>query len=156
MANLIVLNRLSATATLVDIVAPASLENGHIVKLGTQASTKEYACAANAAVSDSDLALVIAVPLSYGVETLENDYVIATGEVVRAVIPYKGLTVSIPQVNITATVALAAGTVVVPKIAVTKMECLAAAVGTESVVFEIDELYTKSGIAMAKIRCIKA
>ena len=156
MANLTVIHKLSATASLVDVVAPASLANGHIVVLGTQNSNKTYACAANSAVTDLGMVFVAEVPLSYEAEKVENDFTIATGAVVRAIVPYVGFTVSIATANITATSAIAVGKVVVPKAAATKMECLASAVGTEVVKFIIDEVYTKSGVAMTKIRCIEA
>jgi ABC-type amino acid transport system permease subunit len=157
MANLIVINKMSAEATIYDVVAPAGLTNGNLVVLGTQnATTKYYACAAPAAITDKGMALVLAVPLSYEAEKVENDYAIATGEVVRAYQPYVGMVVSVPSANITAGVPIAVGAYVIPAAGALKMTSAAALGGTEAVAFIIDEVYTKSGVAMAKIRCIVA
>jgi len=155
MSNLIVLNKISATAHIVDVVAPATVTNGNVVVLGTQASDKTYACAAPAAVTDKGMALVMGVNLPYGVEYTEDLYTITTGEIIRAYIPQLGDVVSIPVANVTATAALAVGKVVVPKATFLKMECLAAVAGTEVLVWIIEELYTKAGVALVKLRCIK-
>jgi len=156
MSNQIVLNNVSATATIYDIVAPAGVKNGNVVVLGTQNANKYYASAANAAITDLGMAIVLDVPLSYEVEKTENDYVIATGGIARAYQPYKGFKFSIPVANVTATSALAVDKVVVPKAAALPMECLASAGGTEAIEFVIDELFTKAGVAMVKLRCVKA
>jgi hypothetical protein len=157
MSNLIVLNKIPATSHWVDIVAPASCANGYIVKLGTQNSTtKCYAAAAPAAVTDKGMAVVLSVPLSYEAQYTEDDYTIATGDILRAYKMQVGDVVSIPQANITATAALTVGYVVVPVAGAQKMACLTAVAGTEVLVFIIDELYTKAGVSMAKIRCILA
>lgn len=156
MANLFILNKVSANSHYYDCVAPASVTNGNIVVIGTQASNKTYACAANAAVTDTGMAIVCNPNIPYTAETVENDTTIATGEIIRTRIPALGDVESYPVANITATVALAVGKIVVPKAAQLKMECLNAAVGTESLVYVIDELFTKAGVSMVKIRCIKA
>jgi hypothetical protein len=157
MSNLVVLNKIGAKAHIVDVVAPASCANGYIVVLGTQnATTKYYACAAPAAVTDKSMAMVLAVPLSYEAQLTEDEFVIATGAIVRAYQLEKGDVVSIPVANITATAALAVAKFVVPKATFMKMECLDALGGTEVLGFKIEELYTKSGVAMAKLRCIIA
>lgn len=156
MANLIILSRVSATNHIVDVVAPASTLNGHILVLGAQGADKTYAAAAPAAVTDKSMVMVLDVPISYEVEKLENDYVIAAGQVVRAYVPTVGMVVSIPAAHVTATVALAATKTVVPKAGVAKMECLNAPAGTEEVIFVIDELFTKAGVPMVKLRCVKA
>lgn len=156
MANQIILNKIGATDPIFDVVAPASCANGYFVKLGTQDTDKTYACAAPAAVTDKGIVMVLAVPLSYQVERTENDFVIGTGDVVRAYAPVVGREVSIPVANVTATVALGVGKVVVPKAGAMKPECLAAPAGTEEVIYQIDELFTKAGVSMVKLRCIKA
>lgn len=156
MANLFILQKVSGQAHYVDIVAPATITNGNIVVLGTQATDKTYACAANAAVTDAGMVIVCNPNIPYAAETVENDTVIATADIARARIPALGDVESYPVANITATVALAVGKVVVPKAAALKMECLAAAVGTEAIIYIIDELFTKAGVSMVKLRCIKA
>ena len=156
MANLFIEQKVKATAHYVDLVAPSSVTNGNIVVLGTQASDKTYACAANVAVSDTQMAIVCNPNLPYGAEITENETTIATGEIIRGRIVELGDVESYPVANITATVALAQNKVVVPKAGVLKMECLAAAVGTESLVYIIDELFTKAGVPLVKLRCIKA
>ncbi|MDD4778999.1 MAG: hypothetical protein PHT02_00150 [Tissierellia bacterium] len=156
MANLFIENKVKATAHYVDVVAPAGVTNGNIVVLGTQASDKTYACAANTAVTDAGMVIICNPNLPYGAEVVENDTTIATGEIVRARVVELGDVESYPVANITATVALAQNKIVVPKAGALKMECLAAAAGTESIVYIIDELFTKAGVSMVKIRCIKA
>jgi len=157
MANLFILNKVKATAHYVDIVAPATVTNGNIVVLGTQVSAdKTYAVAANAAVTDTGMVIVCNPNLPYAAETVENDTVIATGEIVRARVVELGDVESYPVANITATVALAVGKFVVPKATALKMECVNAVAGTESLVYVLEELFTKAGVAMAKLRCIKA
>lgn len=155
-SNLTELRKLSATATFVDIVAPAGLYAGDVYVLGTQASNKTYACAVCGAVTDLGMVVAIPVALPYEASKVEKDYVVATNEVVRAVVPYVGLTIGLAVANITATSALAVGKVVVPNASAAPMECLASIAGTEVLVFEIDALYTLSGVAMASIRCIRA
>jgi len=156
MANLIVMNKVAATATFFDVVAPASYANGYLASLGTQNANKTFACAAPTNVTDKGMVMVLAVPLSYEAQYVENDYVIGTGEVVRAIVPYVGMTVSIPAANITEGVSLAVGKFVIPVAGSGKMTSANAVGATDSVDFVIDELYTKSGVTMAKIRCIKA
>lgn len=156
MANLIVLDKVSAAATIFDVVAPASYANGYLATLTTINTDGSYDCTAPAAITDLGMVIVLAVPLSYEAQYVENDYTIATGEIVRGYVPYRGFTVSIPAANITAGVALAAGKYVIPVDGAGKMTSADALGGTETVVFVIDSLYTKSGVSMAKIRCIKA
>ena len=155
MANLFILNKVKATAHYVDVVAPAEVTNGNIVVLGTQNSDKTYACAANGAVTDKGMAIICNPNLPYGAEVLENEVSISTGEVVRARIVELGDVESYPVANITATVALAVNEVVVPKATALKQECLAAFAGTEVLGYIIDELYTKAGVPMVKLRAIK-
>ena len=148
--------KISKDATILTLVAPANTVNGSLLNVTTRQSNGTYSAAAPSAVTLTDLALVMAVPLSYEAEYTQNDFTIATGDLVRAYVPYKGMVVTIPQANITATVALAVGKVVVPDAGEVKMECLASAGGTETVVFEIEELPTIKGVASAKLRCVKA
>lgn len=156
MANLFILNNVKATARYINVVAPSGVTNGNIVVLGTQNATdKTYACAACAAVTDKSMAIICNPNLPYSVETLENDTVISTGEIVRARIVELGDVESYAVANITATAALAVANVVVPKATALKMECLAAFAGTEIMGYLIEELYTKAGIPMVKLRAIK-
>ena len=156
MANLIVLNKVSAAATYFNILAPASYANGYLATLGTINTDGTYDCAAPSAITDLGMVMVLAVPMDYNAEHVENDYVIATGETVRAIVPYVGMVVSIPTANITAGVAIVAGKYVIPVGAAGKTTSADALGGTEAVAFIVDEVYTKSGVAMTKIRCIKA
>ena len=156
MANLVILDKVSATASIYDVVALAGAETGNIVVLGARQADGTHVVAANVAATDNGMVMILPVNLPYGAEVTENNCVIATGSIQRAYVPYEGMVVSIPQANITATSALAEGKVVVPKVGVVKVECLATAVGTEAVIFAIDQLYTKAGVAMAKLRCVKA
>lgn len=154
-SNLMELKKIKATQHIVDVVAPASLYNGHVVVLGAKGTDGTYTVAAPAAVTNEGMVIIADIALSYEAEKLMNDKVIATGEVVRAYVPELGNVICIPQANITATAALAVGKVVVPKANALQMECLAAFAGTEVLGFIIESLYTKAGVAMAQLRCIR-
>ena len=133
------------------MVAPADCANGYIVVVGTQAADKTYACAAPVDVDDAGMVMVLDVPLSYEAEKTENDYVIATGQVVRAYAPYVGMVVSIPVANVTNTSALGVGKFVVPKAGAMKPECLDTLATDEEVVFVIDELLQKLEYQWSKL-----
>ena len=156
MSNLIILNKIGANDPIFDVVVPANTKNGHLVVLGVQNADRTYASAAPAAVTTRSMVMVLDVPFSYESDKLENEHIIATGQVARAYTPVVGRVVSIPTVNITATAALAVGRVVVPRATFTQPECLNAVVGTEEVVYVIDELFTKVGVPMVKLRCVKS
>lgn len=159
MANQIILSKVGASDPIIDIVAPSGLKNGHLVVLGTQSSSeKTYASAACSAVTDKSMALVMALPLSYGVEKTENEFEISVGDVVRSYIPVLGRVYSFPVANVkgTPTVAVAVGKVLVPDAGQLAMDCKNSAGGTESVVFYVDEVFTKAGVSMVKARCIKS
>lgn len=155
MANQINLDKVSATASIITVVAPEDTINGSILTVGDLKDNFTYEAAAPSGVDDDDMVMVLAVPLSYEAENVQDDFEIDTGDLVRAYYPYKGFTVSIPVANITATDAVEAGHFVVPT-ATVKPEALDAVVGTETVVFEIEEVYTLNGVSMARLKCIKA
>ena len=156
MANLIDLIKVSSAATYFTVLAPASYANGYLATISTINTDGTYDCAAPSDITDLGMVMVLAVPLSYEAQYVENDYTIATGDEVRAIVPYRGLVVGIPQANITAGVALAAGKYVIPVDGNGKMTSSDALDDTATVAFIIDQLYTKSGVSMAQLRCIKA
>ncbi len=154
MANLVILNKIKATAHIVDCVAPASTKNGYLVKLGEQNADKTYAVSAPGAANADSLVIVLNVNLPYDVGVLENDVTIATGDIVRAYVPEIGNVISIPVENIEDSYDLEVGEYVV---ATVNMKMAAASsYSTESVVFVVEEELSKDGIAMAKLRCIVA
>ena len=158
MSNQIILSRVGADDPIVNIVAPSGVKNGNLIVLGAQNdTTKVYAAAANGAITDKSFALVMAVPLPYGAEKTENEYEIATSEVVRAFIPVVGRVYSFPVANVKAAPAsaVAKGKYLFPDAAALPMDCNTAVGGTESVAFYIDEVFTKAGVSMVKARCIK-
>lgn len=154
-SNLMELKKIKATQHIVDVVAPASLYNGHVVVLGTRGTNGTYAAAAPAAVTDEGMVVIADIAMSYEAEKLMNDKVIATSEIVRAYVMELGNVICIPVANVTATAALAVGKVVVPKQGALQMECLAAFAGTEVLGFVIESLYTKAGVAMVQLRCTR-
>jgi hypothetical protein len=156
MANLINLDKVKASVTIFDVVAPASYANGYLATLGTINTDGTYDCAAPAAITDLGMVVVLAVPIDYNAEHVENDYVIATGEIVRGYVPYSGMVFAVPAANITAGVALAAGKYVIPVAGAGKMTSANALGGTEAVAFVITRLYTKSGVSLCELRCVKA
>ncbi len=154
-SNLMELQKIKATQHVVDVVAVNGLYNGNVVVLGTRGSDGTYSVAAPTGVAVEGMVLVADIGLSYEAEKMMNDKVIATGEVVRAYVMELGNVISIPVANVTATSALAVGKVVVPKANALPMECLAALAGTEVLAFIIEALYSKAGVAMVKLRCIR-
>lgn len=155
MANLMVLTNIPADAQYVTIAAPASTSNGYLYTLGAKASTGIYA-ATPSAITDMNVVMVAAVCLPYEAETLENNYTIATGEPVRALVPRVGYEVAIPVANVTATTAVAAGAFVIIDAGTGKPECVASLGGTESLAFKVTGTFTKAGVAMFNMRCILA
>jgi hypothetical protein len=156
MANLINLDKVKASTTIFDIVAPASYANGYLATVTTINTDGSYDCTAPVAITDLGMVVVLAVPLSYEAQYVENDYTIAIGEIVRGYVPYSGMVFAVPAANITASVTLAAGKYVIPVAGTGKMESANDLGGSEAVAFIINQLYTKSGVSMAELRCVKA
>lgn len=157
MANQMVLKKVQADSFLYDVVAISGLENGHIVKLGAMGTNGVYACAAPAAITDLEIVIVADVPINYDASKVENDYTITVGEAARTYVPYKGQKMAFPVANFDTTVTPVAGsTYVIPVAGATKMKVAVALGGTESVAWKVDELFTKAGVSMMTIRCIKA
>lgn len=156
MANLMILSKVKATAHYADCVAPAGVTNGNFVALGVQNADKTYACAAPAAITSNGVNIVCDIPISYEVEKLENDFTIATGAIIRTRTPEIGDVECYPVANFTATVAAAAGKFIIIDAAALKGEIVAALGGTESLAYIIDEVFTKAGVSMLKMRCIIA
>jgi len=156
MANLTILNKVGKDAHIYDVVAPAGLENGNMLLLGTRNTDATYNVSAPTAITNNGLVIVACVNLPYEAEKEENDYVIATAEVTRAYVPEVGQVMSFPTANFTATVASAVGKFIIPDVGALKMEIVNALGGTESVAYVIDQVYTKAGVAMTKMRCVKA
>lgn len=155
-SNLIVLNKIKSTAHIQSIVLPASAYNGYVYVLGTRNSNGTYSVAAPTAVTDEGMVVLLDEDIGYNAEYVSmGDVTFASGEIRRAYHMELGNVISIPQANITATVALGVGKVVVPNAGAAPMECLAAFAGTEVLGFEIEELYTKAGVSMARLRCVR-
>lgn len=156
MANLMVLTNIPDDAQYVTISAPASTLNGYLYVLGAKAASGVYAAATPAAITDLNVVMVAAVCLPYAAETVENDFTIATGDTVRALVPSLGMEVAIPVANVTATATVAAGAFVIIDASTGKPECVASLGGTESLAFKVTGTFTKAGVAMFNMRCIKA
>ena len=156
MSNQIILDNVSGEARIFDIVAPADLKNGNLVVIGEKNDNGTYDVAAPAAITDLNMAIVLSVPLSKEADRAQDDYVIETGAIERAYMPYKGMAVSIPQENIEDIVDLDDGVFVIPQAADAEMRSIAALGGTETVAWIIEDLYVEFGVPMAKIRCIVA
>jgi len=156
MANLMIFTNVPDDAQFVTIAAPASAYNGYIYTLGAKGTDGVYAAATPAAITDLNTVMVAAVTLPYAAETVQNDYTIATGENVRALVHAKGIEVAIPVANVTATATVAAGAFVIIDAATGKPECVASLGGTESVAYKVTGTFTKAGVAMFNMRCIKA
>jgi hypothetical protein len=155
MSNLVILTKVGGQDPIYDVVCPASTIGGGVLVLGARNSNGTYAAAANGAITDAKMAIVAPVCLPYDDSLTEHDYVIITGAIERAYIPVKGRTYDIPVANITATVAVAVGKFVVPKATEIPMECKNAVGGTETIQFEVKEIYSKAGVSYASLLCIK-
>lgn len=156
MANLFILDRVSEGAHYYDAVAPATVTNGNFVVLGAEGTDGTYTVAAPAAITDLGMCIVCNPNIAYAAETVENDVTIATGEVIRVRVPQVGDKESYPVANFTATATVTAGHYVIPDAAALKGEAVSSLGGTESIVYIIDRIFTKAGVSMAQIRCIKA
>lgn len=156
MANQMILSKVKATAHYFDAVAIAGLTNGAFVTRTTRGTDGTYTVIAPAAITDMQVGIVCTVPLSYQAERTENDFVITSGDIIRVRIPERGDVECYPAANYTATATATAGHYVIIDAATTKPEIVAALGGTESIVYEIKEAFTKAGVAMIKIECIKA
>ena len=155
-SNLIVLDRIGADAQIVDVVCPANAYNGDIVVLGDRNTNGTYDVAAPTAVTDEGMAIILHEDMGYNAEYVNmDDVTFATGAIVRAYIPRLGDQISIPVGNITATVAVAVDNILVPDAGALPLESLAAFAGTEVLGFKVETLYTKAGISMARLRCVK-
>jgi len=156
MANLAIATNFPATTKYFSVTAPASTVNGHFLALTTKGTDGVYAAATPAAITSPSLVMAFAVCLPYAAETVENDYTIATGEVIRCFAPELGLEYAIPVANVTATTPVVAGAYVIPTATAHIGNCVASLGGTESVAFIITGTFTKAGVAMFNMRCIKA
>lgn len=156
MGNLVIMDKVSAKAHYNDVISISGLENGHIVALGVRNADATYTVAAPTGTTVDGMVMILDVALPYEIEKQQNDYVFTVGESLRALVPSLGDVVSIPVANITATSTLAANKVVVPDANETKPECLATLEGSEVLAFTIQKLYTKNGVSLAQLRCIRA
>ena len=154
--NQMILSKVKNSAHYFDCVAIASLNNGHFVTLGARGTNGTYTVTAPAAITDLGVVIVCEVPLSYEAQLTENEFVIATGAVIRTRIPELGDVECYATANYTATATATAGHFVIIDAATSKPEIVAALGGTESIAYEIKEAFTKAGVAMIKIQCIKA
>lgn len=155
MANQMILTKVRESSFLFDVVAPAGLKNGHIVALGAQNTNGTYASAAPAAITSLGMVIVAQVPLNYDDSKVENDYVIATGEVTRTYVIEEGQKMSFPTENFETTVTAAVGKYVIPQAADTELKVSSTLGGTEAKAWIIDKVYTKAGVPMITIRNIK-
>jgi hypothetical protein len=155
-SNLIILDRIGADAQIVDVVGVSGIYNGDIVTLGTRNANGTYTVAAPTAVTDTGMAIILHEDLGYNAEYVNmDDVTFAAGDILRAYIPRLGDQISIPVGNITATVAVAVGNILVPGAGALPLESLADFAGTEVLGFKVETLYTKAGVAMARLRCVK-
>lgn len=155
MANQMILTKVKESSFLFDVVAPAGLKNGHVVVLGAQNTNGTYASAAPVAVTDLGMVIVAQVPLNYDDSKVENDYVIATGEVTRTYVIEEGQKMSFPTENFDTSVAAEVGKYVIPVAGSSELAVASALVGTEAKVWIIDAVFTKTGVSMVTIRNIK-
>lgn len=153
MANLNILDKVSMGAHYETISAPADLVAGNIVELLTRNSDGTYEVQAPTAITTKRVAIAVPVTLPYSAETEQNDYTIATGENTRVLIPEVGQKLSFPVANFTGTPAV--GEYVIIDAAAYKAESVSSLGGTESVIFEIDRLYTKAGVSMLMMTCVQ-
>ena len=155
MANLNELTKVSMGAHYFDVLAPAGLVAGNAVELLTINTDGTYDVQAPTAITTKEIGIAVPVTLPYEADTVENDYVIATGEVTRVIVPEVGQKLGFPVANFTATATVEAGNYIILDAGALKMECVSSLGGTESVIYTIDKTYTKAGVSMVQIRCIK-
>lgn len=149
-----IMANVSMGATYYAIDCASVLEQGYIGVLGQPDSDGVRPVTAPAAITTLGLVVHVSVPMEYDADKAQADFSLAIGEVGRAIVPYKGMELVIPDANIlNATVK---GQFVIPDAGEFKMEAAAALGGTESLAFVVDDKITDYGVAMSVLRCIKA
>lgn len=156
MANQMELKRVKNDSFLYTVTAITGMKNGHIVKLGNMGANGVYACTAPAAITDLGIVIVADVPINYEASKVENDYEITTGEPARTFSIEREQKMSFPTDNFDTATAPIQGKFVVPVAGDKQMKVVNALGGTEAVAWIVDEVYTKAGVEMVTIRCIKA
>jgi hypothetical protein len=155
-SNLIILDRVGADSYYVDIICPAGAFNGDIVVLKDRNADGTYDAEANTAVTDHSMVMIAHEDLGYNVEDVNmNDITLEAGSVVRALVLRDQDQISIPVGNITATNSVIKDRILVPKAGELPLESLTAFAETEKKGFIVEGLYSKAGIPLARIRCIK-
>jgi hypothetical protein len=155
-SNLIVLDRIGADAHYLDAICPAGAYNGDIVVLKDRNVDGTYDVEENTAVTDTGMAIIVHEDLGYRVEDVNmNDITFSAGDIVRVLIPRLGDQISIPVVNIKATVPVAKDAILVPDAGELPLEALADFAGTEVLGWIVEDLHVKAGVQLARIRCIK-
>lgn len=155
-SNLIVLDRIGADAQYIDVICPNGAYNGDCIVLGDRNSNGTYTVAAPNAVTDVGMAIILHEDLGYNAEYVNmGDVTFTAGTIVRALIPKLGDQISIPVENITATVSVIKDRILVPDAGALPLESLADFAGTEVQGWKVEEIYSKAGTSMARIRCVK-
>jgi hypothetical protein len=155
-SNLIVLDRIGADAQYIDVVCPNGAYNGDIVVLGDRNANGTYNCAAPNAVTDLGMAIIVHEDLGYKVEDVNmNSITFTAGTIVRALIPKLGDQISIPVGNVTATASVIKDRILVPDAGALPLESLADFAGTEVQGWKVEGIYSKAGVSLARIRCVK-
>jgi hypothetical protein len=155
-SNLIVLDRIGADAQYVDVICPSGAYNGDIVVLGDRNANGTYNSAAPSAVTDLGMAIIVHEDLGYNAEYVNmGDVTLTAGTVVRALIPRLGDQISVPVGNVTATQTVVKDRILVPDAGALPLESLADFAGTEVMGWKVEEIYSKIGVSLARLRCVK-
>jgi len=149
-----IMANVSMGATYYAIDCASVLEQGYIGVLGQPDDNGVRTVTAPAAITDLGLVMHVSVPLEVEASKDQNDFQLEIGEVGRAIVPYVGMEIAIPDANITGDTT--EGGYVIPAAAAFEMAAAATLGGTESIAFVVDDKITDYGVAMSVLRCVKA
>ena len=149
-----IMANVSMGATYYAIDCATALEQGHIGVLGQPDDNGVRTVTAPAAITDLGLVMHISVPLTVDASEAQADFQLEVGDVGRAIVPYVGMEIAIPDANITG--ATTEGQYVIPAVGEFEMAAAALLGGTESIAFVVDDKITDYGVAMSVLRCVKA
>lgn len=149
-----ILTNVHMGATYYAIDCASGLKQGYIGVLGQPDSNQVRPITAPAAITDLGLVVHVSVPLDYDADKTQADFVLEVGKVGRAIVPYVGMEIAIPDANING--ATVAGQFVIPAAAAFEMGAAVALGGTESLAFVVDKKFSDYGVEMSLLRCIKA
>lgn len=156
-SNLIVMEKIGADTSYVDIVAPSGIYNSNLVQLSTRNANGTYAVSAPSGITDKSLVMVLHEDLGYNSEYVNmDDITFASGDILRAAHLREGDEIALPVANVLATATVQADAYLIPDATNLPLECVSSLGGTEAFAMVITGTFTKAGVSMLRARVIEA